>query len=199
MYKKGEIFPAGTKVGTFTILDNKLYRHISNKGQINYRRKCQCDCGCIRFIRNAELRNRPNLKCWECYSKSRILELTIEDVAKVIETRNKYRNGNSINWELTTEQTIKLITSNCLYCNAEPSNKYTRRKGKARTMLFMGIDRVDSNIGYTEINSVPCCKTCNFMKQALPIDVFLEKIREIYENLKLQESIVSGVIAANRG
>ena len=36
-----------------------------------------------------------------------------------------------------------------------------------------GVDRLDSNKGYTEENSNPCCTECNFMKNDTPMDTFL--------------------------
>lgn len=55
---------------------------------------------------------------------------------------------------LVCEITAKFIHDNilnkpCIYCG--DLNK-------------IGIDRKDSTIGHTEINSVPCCQTCNFTK-----------------------------------
>jgi hypothetical protein len=42
-----------------------------------------------------------------------------------------------------------------------------------------GLDRVDSNGNYSDINTVACCGVCNAMKNAFNVNEFLEKIREI--------------------
>lgn len=44
-----------------------------------------------------------------------------------------------------------------------------------------GIDRVDSNIGYTKDNSVPCCKYCNFAKHTMSEDDFYVWVKRVYE------------------
>jgi hypothetical protein len=43
-----------------------------------------------------------------------------------------------------------------------------------------GIDRVDSNKGYTIDNCVPCCKTCNLAKAELSQRDFLDWVRKVY-------------------
>ena len=44
-----------------------------------------------------------------------------------------------------------------------------------------GIDRIDSNIGYTKENSVSCCKFCNTAKSTMSRDEFLKWIKKVYE------------------
>lgn len=44
-----------------------------------------------------------------------------------------------------------------------------------------GIDRIDSNIGYTKENSVSCCKFCNFAKHTMSESDFYKWIRRVYE------------------
>lgn len=86
----------------------------------------------------------------------------------------------NLNYDLTSEQFKKLVTQNCYYCGAEPQlyKQYTY------TEAYMnGIDRVDSSKGYTLDNCVSCCKLCNQMKMEKPQSVFLNQIKNIYENL----------------
>ena len=45
---------------------------------------------------------------------------------------------------------------------------------------FNGIDRIDSNIGYTVNNCVPCCTICNHMKNDLTTDEFYNHIKLLY-------------------
>lgn len=42
-----------------------------------------------------------------------------------------------------------------------------------------GIDRVDSEAGYTCLNSVPCCAICNAMKARLTVDSFIHHVQRI--------------------
>lgn len=42
-----------------------------------------------------------------------------------------------------------------------------------------GIDRIDNALGYTLDNIVPCCRTCNFMKQTSNQKDFINKCKQI--------------------
>ena len=44
---------------------------------------------------------------------------------------------------------------------------------------YNGIDRLDSTEGYTTDNCVSCCTTCNWMKKKMPLEKFLQKVKEI--------------------
>ncbi len=45
--------------------------------------------------------------------------------------------------------------------------------------LVNGLDRVDSDAGYTDANTVPCCTVCNATKGPLHVDVFVDTVRNI--------------------
>ncbi len=74
----------------------------------------------------------------------------------------------------------KLIESNCHYCDVSPTKRY--EKQVVHTLLANGIDRVDNNIGYTQENSIACCKNCNKAKGSLSKKEFLTLIGNIYNN-----------------
>ena len=52
----------------------------------------------------------------------------------------------------------------CHYCKTEIPSNGTKA---------IGLDRKDSNGGYTRKNVVPCCWSCNTKKQAIPYDEFM--------------------------
>lgn len=76
-----------------------------------------------------------------------------------------------IEFTLSQEDCMKFYNTKCIYCGD--------------TIKGMGIDRVDSNAGYTIQNSVPCCSICNFMKHILTKDEFIIHIKKIHNHLKL--------------
>lgn len=95
-------------------------------------------------------------------------------------TGSKYKS-----FELTQEQYTRLIHSDCYYCGASPSEDNIWNKGNKRVkdefpIKINGIDRVDSNKGYTVDNCVPCCPQCNHMKLDYTTDEFLSKVKQIY-------------------
>jgi hypothetical protein len=42
-----------------------------------------------------------------------------------------------------------------------------------------GIDRIDNSAGYTALNTVPCCSTCNFMKRDMKCQDFLNHCKRV--------------------
>jgi hypothetical protein len=73
----------------------------------------------------------------------------------------------NLDFEISQEEFNKIATEPCHYCDI------IQERG------FNGIDRLDSNAGYVLDNCVSCCKTCNYMKCSLPVDVFLKRIEHI--------------------
>ena len=77
----------------------------------------------------------------------------------------------------------------CKYCGIEYSKEIEDRlnesKNKKRLSDYVlkcnGIDRVNCEIGYTEENSVSCCKYCNFAKHTMSETDFYTWIRKVYE------------------
>lgn len=68
-----------------------------------------------------------------------------------------YKNGaykRNLCFDLSEERCEELFNQPCYYCG------YISR-------TLNGIDRVNSDIGYSEDNVVACCKACNMMKGAL--------------------------------
>jgi len=74
-------------------------------------------------------------------------------------------------WEsdLTEVDIIELVQQDCTYCGDTGG----------------GIDRVDSNVGYTKSNVVPCCTTCNKMKLDSDKDEWILKMKQIIKNTEV--------------
>jgi hypothetical protein len=82
---------------------------------------------------------------------------SFEDFEKKAKSRN-------IKFDLTREDGRRYFCDYCHYC------KYP---------LCMGMDRKDSDLGYTLDNVVSCCSECNIMKKEIHIDIFLDICRKI--------------------
>lgn len=95
----------------------------------------------------------------------------------IIKKGAKKRN---INFELNSFQCAEIITSNCIYCNIKPDII----NGK-----YHGADRIDSKLGYTIDNCVPCCTYCNYGKNNLSLDDFLLWINNIKNHQNKTRSI----------
>lgn len=87
-----------------------------------------------------------------------------------IETDNiKNPTKKQKEFKLTIEEFSNLIHQRCYYCGELPSadnvwNKSGKRKMDDSLIKINGIDRIDSNKGYTADNCVACCPQCNRMK-----------------------------------
>lgn len=75
--------------------------------------------------------------------------------------------------EINEQEYITILSINkCYYCNS-PLNPCGH-----------GMDRYDNNLGYTKLNTVPCCAICNSMKGKLHGAIFISHINKIITNNK---------------
>lgn len=98
-------------------------------------------------------------------------------------------------WNLSLEEFSTLVRGNCAYCGDSPQNdnQWSRNKRKISAdedYSFNGIDRVNSNIGYTLDNCVSCCPTCNSMKSDMDKDLFLKHITRIYTYFNVSSTTI---------
>ena len=83
---------------------------------------------------------------------------------------------------------FKMSLMPCHYCGIKSSKKLEDRAneksdGKLLSSTIVdcnGIDRLDSNLGYTLENCVPCCKYCNIAKNTMLVDEFLLWVGRVY-------------------
>ena len=87
---------------------------------------------------------------------------------------SSYKSGakkRGLSFELSKEEFTLFWKAPCHYCT-----------GNIETI---GLDRVDSSEGYKVNNVVPCCTTCNTMKNSLTTEEFKSHIIKLYTNLML--------------
>ena len=148
---------------------------------------CKCDCGKEKIIRGTELRN-GHIKSCGCLKKGntngRKLALGISSMRAIISHYKKEAEKSKREWNLTENQFKQLTQSNCYYCGSKPNNKFTAWKCNG-SYIYNGIDRVDSDKGYSITNVVSCCKTCNYAKNNLTILEFKNWVKKIYNKMFL--------------
>jgi hypothetical protein len=134
---------------------------------------CKCLCGNEIITGGSELR-RGNVKSCGCIGGiTGINDLQEEiDFNRIIRQYKQSAKNRRLLYSLTDEDALKLISSECYYCNVP---------------LAKGIDRIDSSGGYISGNVLPCCKLCNIIKLDLSIDDFYDMVNSIYRNLNLLE------------
>lgn len=171
MYK-GTINLVGQKRGKLTVLEKIL-----TPGKRGARWKCKCDCGNFCIVQGGHFRAGNRVSCG-CKSQEKIYHTGIGRLISLYKTkaRNKNRNFN-----LTREHFERLVSSNCYYCKKKPENILLRDGSKKIQIIYNGIDRVDSEQGYTEENCVSCCKICNRFKSDMNMVDWINHVKAIYE------------------
>ena len=90
---------------------------------------------------------------------------------------------------LSRDEFYEITQKPCHYCGRSLTNSYQE---KAEIFLYNGVDRVECRDGYVPGNVVSCCSICNTMKMSLPLDVFREHVKLVYEHfIKPQNSLVN--------
>jgi 5-methylcytosine-specific restriction endonuclease McrA len=175
----------GEKIGTFIFLRNELKG--KNKTWI-----CQCICG----VEKVFWKKSAILKTKTCGCGTDSTGLTSKQARSMKTRLQGYKNGakkRNFEWELSYEEFVKISTQNCFYCNNKPyvwdcmTNSPSLQKDspnvnpKDYEIVFNGIDRYNSKLGYSLENCVPCCKNCNRAKSDLAFDDFKKHIETIYK------------------
>jgi hypothetical protein len=137
-----------------------------------------CQCG--------DLKTAGSRKCMGCYSK----RLSDGESAfhAVWNDYVQQSRRRKLEWSITKSGARKLFETSCFYCGTPPTAIKTIPNGQG-SFTFNGIDRVDNAIGYTQDNSVACCRICNFMKQGMSVGDFLAHIRKIVEATQCLKNI----------
>jgi hypothetical protein len=85
-------------------------------------------------------------------------------------------------YDLKHEQVDELVSGPCYYCGYEPKEASVISNRGAVTYLN-GLDRIDSDVGYTSHNVVVCCKYCNDAKNSKTLGQFRDHITRLYQNM----------------
>lgn len=172
----------GLKIGKLTIINPNMLKR--TRRYI----KCYCECNIEYMISIANFINQDNMdsrgrdcSCFPLHHR-RINMYLNRLLSEYICTANRRK----IVWELSDDHAKLLLKSDCFYCGCQP-NRITHGSQNKSKLKVNGIDRIDSNDGYTVANSISCCKFCNYAKNNLPVENFLKNIKKIYENLKLEQ------------
>lgn len=149
--------------------------------------ECICECGSKKIMNYTTLEYGKAKSCG-CLRFQNLEKSQHNSMFSMYKYSAKRRN---IKFKLTFKQFKILISGNCYYCDTRPYHKPINRivkegkLSKIRGIFANGIDRKDNSVGYIIKNCVSCCSDCNYMKQDLSIDKFLNKIENIYNKMNL--------------
>jgi ribosomal protein S27E len=175
------IYEPGDKVTSyFTYVEEDKEKSTSNHRYM----KVKCICGNKESIRTDNILKDVGCKqCGQLKRRATFSNKTKESIIKSLYKNYKRQaTKRGYTFDITYELFKEYIFKDCYYCSVSSSNT---AKQNYRVLNYNGIDRVDNSKGYDDANIVPCCGECNWMKNKLNKDQFLEKIKKIYNNLKL--------------
>lgn len=87
-----------------------------------------------------------------------------------------------ISLALDNKQLYNIVINACTYCGIVPHTSKALKIGKTpRGIVFKhhGLDRLDHTKGYSLENCISCCKLCNYGKQVLLPDIFIQHAKRI--------------------
>jgi len=148
---------------------------------------CRCDCGNITNVVTASLlRKVGGTKSCGCIKKNvgdrtRLVD-GLASKRRILSSYKKGARDRGLDFNLTFEQFVDLISSNCHYCGITPQNSSQAiNPHGASQILYNGVDRIDNDDNYTQENCVPCCKNCNYAKFHFTYDEFFKYIKRLVE------------------
>jgi hypothetical protein len=150
----------------------------------NYTWNCVCDCGAETTLpADHLLRKVQPVKSCGCFRNDRTREACSPNPDQtafrlLISAYKKRARAKGLAFSLTDEQFRTITSGECHYCGTPPAMVMENRSRTGR-YLYSSIDRKDPSQGYTEANSAPCCKTCNYMKWTLSEQEFIQRARAI--------------------
>jgi hypothetical protein len=135
----------GAKYHDLTVLEHVTHRTANQNLKAL---RCQCTCGNETVVVVYDWGKR-RVSCGKCkggaWHDGKRSDFPVSTYFASAKAGAKSRG---IDFALTVEDYADLISKRCHYCNAED----------------VGIDRVDSDLGYVRTNVVPCCYPCNKAK-----------------------------------
>lgn len=149
---------------------------------------CKCDCGnCKEITRNSLIKG--STKSCGCLHDEQLSILnqgrTNFEKTHINNIRKHYKSSaktRGIKFDLEYDDIKKIVVKRCYYCGLEYSNISKGRSdgNKCGVFYYNGIDRIDSNKGYTKDNIVPCCKFCNIAKNTMSQYEFYNLVQRIH-------------------
>jgi hypothetical protein len=151
---------------------------------------CRCDCGADAVVPGARLRIGRIVSCGcrraeqrkRIYKRLPVGEACTRRAIGMMQVSARQR---SLPWSIEDADVRRLMSMDCTYCGAAPSN-VSRHRNANGTFVYNGLDRVDSKQGYVLENVVPCCHTCNKAKSNLPLADFRAWVKRVAERFAAQ-------------
>jgi len=168
------VIEIGQKIGKRTILA-ELPPLAKSRRLFTY----QCVCGTIGEVRYSNLYNGFGCGCGQGIHRKKAA-----GVASFNQLLLEYRSSakrKALPWKLSIKQFKTLTQQPCRYCGKPPASIFKRGNRRFNGYyVYNGIDRKNSQKGYTPSNSVPCCPACNYAKRQMSDKAFADWVTAVY-------------------
>lgn len=145
---------------------------------------CRCACGNEVIVRSGRLlsKNTRSCGCLKRQISAENCRAKAKPPGKAALTAlfSRYRReafSRGLAFKLSPLQFQKLIQQPCAYCGARPTTK-THYKTNG-FIVYNGVDRKESNKGYSVRNCSTCCILCNRMKGNRNSTEFLAWVHQV--------------------
>lgn len=181
----------GQKFGRLTVIERvEKPERLKSRGTYYL---CKCECGKTTIVQRSNL-GKGCISCG-CIKKENCKKF-FTGKAPVCKKEYGVSSGNrlynryrlqakyrNIPFLLKKEEFFNLTTLYCYYCGKKPSQAMIGRRGVTNgEYIYNGIDRKDSNLGYTLENCVPCCGRCNEAKMSENKEDFLLWVEQVHNH-----------------
>jgi len=144
--------------------------------------KCLCQCGNIFYAYQSDLMSGKTKSCG-CYRRGR-LAFGENGFNRLYDTYRRRANKKHFDFDLSKEEFREITSKNCYYCGIEPYQKAPSTPKKDYGFYtYNGIDRIDSSMGYTKENIVPCCGQCNVAKNNYTQQEFFDWAKRVIKKI----------------
>jgi hypothetical protein len=170
----------GKIFGRLTVIEKvEQPKHLKGHKRIYW--LCKCNCGNEKTVSTTDL-NLKKIQSCGCYHMERITKSFGESTKNCIYSKYKCNaKKKGFSFELSKEEFFEIVSKNCFYCGEIPTNIEKSRNNNG-DFIHNGIDRIDSNKGYTVDNAVACCWKCNKAKNNTNVSDFYEWINKVYKH-----------------
>ena len=142
---------------------------------------CRCSCGKEVLIPRSQLK-QGQTACKSCTTiRVQTLPDSLGNWNRITRVYKRNAKNRGLSFSLLDSDVRSLCESPCWYCGSTP-------KEDSLGIVRNTIDRIDSSVGDTADNTVPCCLHCNIMKMDTPVHSFLDKIHQIHNYQKRSEA-----------
>lgn len=180
-FRSNGVQTVGRVYGRLTVLKDFSYSGIRYL-------ECRCSCGTVVTVKKTNVLFGTTKSCG-CVRVEHMFKVGSKNLAVGEASFNalfrSYQRGafrRKLAFELSLGLFRELTSLPCVYCGSPP-NQSLQKQNSRGSYTYSGIDRVDNGTGYTQENSVPCCKTCNMVKRHLTVEEFYGWIQKVSSHL----------------